>query len=90
MQTKVNEQIVAKAIVRRLGRFDEALFKVGDIVVAVGDITAGFMSTSLVVKDGTKLVVCGPSGNGLHPICVCKWDDVNYKFAVSSSDIRHV
>lgn len=61
---------------------------VGDIAEAAHDITAGLFQSEVLVTEGTRLVVRGPSGNALHPIAVSKESDANYHLAVSVSNLR--
>jgi len=63
-------------------------FRIGQIVVASHDITAGLYQPTVLCRKGTRLRVVGPSGNGLHPIGCCKVKDKHWNIAVSVCDIE--
>lgn len=61
---------------------------VGDIAEAAHDITIGLFQSKVLVPEGARLVICGSSGNGLHPIAVHREDDEHLTLAVSASNLR--
>lgn len=61
---------------------------VGDIAEAAHDITVGLFQSKVLVPEGARLVVCGPSGNGLYPIAVHREDDEHLTLDVSASNLR--
>ena len=63
-------------------------FRIGQVVVASHDITAGLYQPTVLCRKGTRLRVVGPSGNGLHPIGCCKVKDKHWNIAVSVCDIE--
>ena len=67
---------------------EKPTYKPGTIVESAYDITAGLHDFTLLAAKGTRLIVIGESGNGLHPIAVRKASDPNFEFAVSERDIK--
>lgn len=64
------------------------VWAIGCIAEAAHDITAGICQPKVLVPEGSRLVVLGPSGNKLHPIAVSKENDESFVLAVSASSLR--